>query len=519
MNNALAPTPFTAIDLFAGIGGFRLAIEAFGGKCLHFSEINRDAIDAYCTNFGESAFNNLGDIKKIDNLPPHDILTAGVPCQSWSIAGHNLGFDDDRGQLWNDTLFLLQKSRPKAFVFENVKGLVDPRNQPALQYILQRIREAGYFAKYFVLTSSDYGVPQDRVRVYIIGFLQEQYLQKFKLPPPQPCHLKLREVLSIPGGVSDLQAADSYDLFGEPVQEKRRYRKAHGMNDFFLFNDIRNGPTTVHSWDLKPTTDRQKSICLLILRNRRKSTYGRLDGNPLSLAHLQQLDDSIEKIELEALVDMGILKTVLYSFTISNKNILLSQVESLIAANIAAGCTSLDALRECQDIRFAKISLNKVIAGMVAKGALNCVEIRYEFRYTKISTGIDGINRIFLPQSEAFPTLVASDTNDFIALKDIKAETEEEYKQIFLQEIYHKNLYRKISKEESCQVQGFPINFKLPENRSRWMKLLGNSVSVPVIQTLVAAIIETGCFSDCFSITTNPFSNHSPNHLSNGVFL
>ena len=156
-------------------------------------------------------------------------------------------------------------------------------------------------------------------------------------------------------------------------------------------------------------------------------------------------------------------------------------------------------------------SLNKIIAGMVAKGALDCVEIRYEFRYTKISTGIDGINRIFLPQSEAFPTLVASDTNDFIALKDIKAETEEEYKQIFLQEIYHKNLYRKISKEESCQIQGFPINFKLPKNRSRWMKLLGNSVSVPVIQALVAAIIETGCFS----ITPNPSSNH----LSNGVFL
>ena len=511
MNNVLSPVPFTAIDLFAGIGGFRLAIEAFGGKCLHFSEINRDAIDAYCTNFGESEFNNLGDIKKIDNLPPHDILTAGVPCQSWSIAGHNLGFDDDRGQLWNDTLFLLQKSRPKAFVFENVKGLVDPRNQSALQYILQRIREAGYFAKHFVLTSSDYGVPQDRVRVYIIGFLQEQYLQKLKLPPPQPCHLKLRDVLSIPDGVSDLQPPDSYDLFGEPVQEKRRYRKAHGMNDFFLFNDIRNGPTTVHSWDLKPTTERQKYICLLILRNRRKSAYGRLDGNPLSLAHLQQLDASIEKIELDALADIGILKTVAYSFAVRSACIELSGAEMMVAQNIVAGHTSLDALRECRDVRLAKISLNKIIAGMVAKGALDCVEIRYEFRYTKISTGVDGINRIFLPQSDAFPTLVASDTNDFIALKDIKAETEEEYKQIFLQEIYHKNLYRKISKEESCQIQGFPINFKLPKNRSRWMKLLGNSVSVPVIQALVAAIIETGCFS----ITPNPSSNH----LSNGVFL
>lgn len=496
MKNVTPPTSFTGIDLFSGIGGFRLALEALGGNCIHFSEINRDAIEAYCTHFDESEDRNLGDITKVKALPPHDILTAGVPCQSWSIAGRNLGFDDDRGQLWNDTLFLLHQARPKAFIFENVKGLADPRNQPALQYILQRIRDAGYFAKHFVLTSSDYGVPQDRVRVYIVGFLQDRYLQKFKLPSPRPCHFKLRDVLSIAQGEWGQQAAGSRDLFGHPVQEKRRYRKAHGMNDFFLFNDIRNGPTTIHSWDLKPTTERQKTICLLMLRNRRKPAYGCLDGNPLSLEHLQQLDNSIEKVELDALVDMGILKTVFYSFLIRSGNAPLSDAERMIAENIAAGCTSLDALRECRDLRFAKVSLNKVIAAMVAKRVLDCVEIRYEFRYTKISTGIEGINRIFLPQSEAFPTLVASDTNDFVALKDIHADTAEEYKKLFLQEIYHKNLYRKISKEESCKIQGFPISFKLPENRSRWMKLLGNSVSVPVIQTLVAAIAETGCFSE-----------------------
>ena len=513
MQNITPPAPFTCVDLFAGIGGFRLALEALGGNCIHFSEVNRDAIETYCTNFGESEDRNLGDITKITSLTPHDILTAGVPCQSWSIAGRNLGFDDDRGQLWNDTLFLLHQARPKAFIFENVKGLADPRNQKALQYILQRIRDAGYFAKHFVLTSSDYDVPQDRVRVYIIGFLHEQYLQKFRLPPPRPCHLKLRDVLSIPHAELSQQESGSRDLFGQLVQEKRRYRKVQGMNDFFLFNDIRNGPTTIHSWDLKPTTERQKTICLLILRNRRKPAYGRLDGNPLSLTHLQQLDSSIEKFELDALVDMGILKTVLYSFSLCSGKTALDNAERIIAENIAAGRNSLDALRECRDLILAKVSLNKAIAAMVAKGALDCVEIRYEFRYTKISTGIEGINRIFLPQSEAFPTLVASDTNDFIALKDIKADTAEEYKKVFLQEIYRKNLYRKISKEESCQIQGFPINFKLPENRSRWMKLLGNSVSVPVIHALAAAIIETGCLSELkkssgrFSADVNPMQS------------
>jgi DNA (cytosine-5)-methyltransferase 1 len=490
--------PFTYIDLFSGIGGFRLALDAVGGKCANFSEISRDAVDAYCANFGESGELNLGDITKIKVLAPHDILTAGVPCQSWSIAGRNLGFDDDRGQLWNDTLFLLNQSRPKAFIFENVKGLADPRNQRALHFILGRIKEAGYFAKHFVLTSSDYGVPQDRVRVYIVGFRQEKHLRQFKLPPPKPCGLKLRDVLQETTYVDPgITTPGSYDLFGQPATEKRRYRKANGMNDFFLFNDIRNGPTTIHSWDLKPTTERQKAICMLLLRNRRKPTYGRLDGNPLSLAHLQHLDSSIEASELDALVALGILKTVSYSFSVACMSAPIhSDPEAIIVKQVSVGCDSLDALRECRELRLAKVALDKTISGLVAKGVLVCTETRYEFRYTKISTGINGVNRIFLPKSQAFPTLVASDTNDFVSQKDVLAETAEGYKQAFLQEIFAKNLYRKVSKVEACRIQGFPSDFKLPETRSRWMKLIGNSISVPVISTLVAAIVETGCFAD-----------------------
>ena len=274
------------------------------------------------------------------------------------------------------------------------------------------------------------------------------------------------------------------------------------MNDFFLFNDIRNGPTTIHSWDLKQTTARQKAICMLLLRNRRKSAYGRLDGNPLSLVHFQQLDRSIQAAELDALVDIGILKTVAYSFAVgSTISATLCHAEATVVAQVSAGNASLDSLRECRELRIAKVALDKTIARLVAIGVLNCIETRYEFRYTKISTGIDGINRVFLPKSEAFPTLVASDTNDFIALKDIEAETAEGYKMAFLQEIYSKRLFRKISKEESCRIQGFPGDFTLPESRSRWMKLIGNSVSVPVISALMAAIAETGCFSELANST------------------
>lgn len=168
--------------MFSGIGGFRIALSNIGGECQNFSEINNDAINTYCTNFQESADGNLGDITKIKELPQHDILTAGVPCQSWSIAGKNLGFDDDRGQLWNDTIYLLNQSRPKAFIFENVKGLADPRNRDALFYILKRIKDAGYFANYYVINSFDYGVPQNRVRIYIVGFREKEFSLKFNTP-------------------------------------------------------------------------------------------------------------------------------------------------------------------------------------------------------------------------------------------------------------------------------------------------------------------------------------------------
>jgi len=111
-------------------------------------------------------------------------------------------------------------------------------------------------------------------------------------------------------------------------------------------------------------------------------------------------------------------------------------------------------------------------------------------------TGLYGVNRIFLPSSNIFPTLVASDTNDFVTNRSIKAKNESEYKREFLSKVYKKENFRRITKEEACLIQGFPKDYILPDNRARWMKLIGNSVSVPVIDTLVNAILETGVFDN-----------------------
>ena len=484
-------TNFTFIDLFSGIGGFHQGLSKHGGLCKGYSEINRDAIETYCNNFNEKKENNLGDITKIIKLPQHDILTAGVPCQSWSIAGKNLGFDDDRGELWNDTIYLLKQSQPKAFIFENVKGLVDPRNKKALTYILERIKNAGYFANFHIINSHDYGVAQNRIRVYIIGFREKRYFDAFKLPKPLEKKVKLADILGVKIEEKSTPTKE-LDLFGNEIKSKNMsLSNTNGVNDYFLFNDLRNGDTTIHSWDILETTKRQKELCYLLLKNRRKSAYGKLDGNPLSLEHFQSLDATVKKEELEKLVELEIFREVDYLFSIIKEDRSnLSEAEKTLLNSAVENQIRLDELKKNRTLKLKKVSIPKTISLLLEKNILKVEELRYEFKNSKISTGLFGVNRIFLPTSDTFPTLVASDTNDYITLKNIPHTSN--YREEFLKEVYFKNAYRKITKSEACRIQGFPDDFKLPESRARWMKLIGNSVSVPIIEVLVKAMLDTG---------------------------
>ena len=477
---------FTFVDLFAGIGGFRLALESVGGECVAFSEIAGDAIHAYCENFREPASRNLGDITKLDDLPEHDFMTAGVPCQSWSIAGKNLGFDDDRGQLWNDTLFLLNKARPKAFIFENVKGLADPRNKDALGHILRRIREAGYHAQKYVINAYDYGVPQTRVRIYIIGFRDEAYFRRFRLPQKCPGLVQVGDVLS---GLSPAFRGSSTMKPAQSLSCNER-----GFNDYFLFNDLRGGDTTIHSWDIQQTTERQKRICGLLMRNRRKPRYGPLDGNPLSLAHFKELDKSIVQGDLDSLVEIGILKKVPYLYKVVSDGNGASESEAAVLSAAYGEFINIDTAKNSRELKKRRIDVPKTLAGLEEKGSIKCVETRYDFKNAKISMGLGGVNRIFLPSSKIYPTLVASDTNDFVSPVHIEAETIGEFRERFLSEVYFPGKFRKITRAEACRIQGFPDDFILPEARPRWMHLIGNSVAVPVIKQLAQAVVDTGVF-------------------------
>ena len=391
---------FTFIDLFAGIGGFKIGCEQNGGKSLGFSEVNKKAIATYCQNFNEKESNNFGDITKIKSLPQCDILTGGVPCQSWSIAGKRKGFDDERGQLWNDAIKMLSLSNPKVFIFENVKGLYDTRNANALAYILEQIRNAGYFSKVFLLNSYDFGLPQKRERLYIIGFKKELYANSF----------------NINGKNNKLELND----FLDETQNITSYA------DCFSLNDIRDGTSTLHSWDINNISSEYKNICYLLLKNRRKSIYGKKDGNPLSLEDFKKIDSSITIEKLNKLCELNILQNI---------------------------------------------------------------DSKYDFKNRKISTGINGVNRIFMPSSPYFSTLTSTVSYDYIACgQNVSINNKEDFLQF-----YKKNTFRQITKNEGLRIQGFPKNFILPENRTQWMKLLGNSVTPPVISDIIKQIITTGC--------------------------
>lgn len=178
---------FKFIDLFAGIGGFRIAMQNLGGKCVFTSEWDEQAKKTYEANFGEVPF---GDITKEETkkfIPDgFDVLCAGFPCQAFSIAGRRGGFEDTRGTLFFDVAEIIRRKKPKAIYLENVKGLFNHDKGKTLKTILNVLRnDLGYFVPDpKILNAKDFGVPQNRERIFIVGFRDDLGIDSFEYPKP-----------------------------------------------------------------------------------------------------------------------------------------------------------------------------------------------------------------------------------------------------------------------------------------------------------------------------------------------
>lgn len=243
---------FTFIDLFAGIGGFRMALQNLGGKCVFSSEWDINAQRTYFFNYGEMPFGDItkDEIKKYipDNF---DILCAGFPCQAFSIAGYRRGFEDTRGTLFFDVAQILKEKRPKALLLENVKNLHTHDKGNTFKTIVRTLEELGYIVFSKVLNTMEYAnIPQNRERIFIVGFDKEQVHNYggYKFPSKVKLTRTIHDCIDY--------TVDDESLFYRETSKYYPYLKEAMIN-----ND------TIYQWRRQYVRENQSNVCPTLTAN------------------------------------------------------------------------------------------------------------------------------------------------------------------------------------------------------------------------------------------------------------
>jgi DNA (cytosine-5)-methyltransferase 1 len=415
------------IDLFAGTGGIRLALEqacselGIKTSCVYSSEIDKNACQTYKLNFGSNPYS---DITKVTEFPDFNFLLAGFPCQSFSYAGKRRGFGDTRGTLFFDIERILKQQKPEYFLLENVRGLTTHDKGRTFQTIKATLENIGYHIDYFLLNSSNFDLPQNRVRIYIVGVLNRN----------------IKTTLS-----SDLGAADTHtfktnttnkqgDLFGASTSKQvtcvknileknpdskyicsKEYREKLSKvvgNNFSKLHGYRlidyRGGKSIHSWELGVKGDcsqEEIEFMNLLIANRRKKVFG-----------THQDGKSLTKEQISTFYDSG--------------------------------------------------DFEKITKSLIKKGYLSCNEKKYNPVCGNMSFEVFK----FLDPDGISITLTASDANRLGVVQN--------------------NIPRRITPRECTRLQGYPDSFKLLENDNAMYKQMGNGVSVPVVKAVLSDFIK-----------------------------
>lgn len=298
------------VDLFAGTGGIRLGFEqacaelSLATECVLSSEIDAKACASYALNFGEQP---CGDIRQITTLPDFDFLLAGFPCQAFSYAGKREGFGDTRGTLFFEVERILRLKKPKYFFLENVRGLTSHDKGRTFKTIIHSLQDLGYEVDYFLLNSSQFDVPQNRVRIYIVGLLGEQPRTSFTDmlgAPDTHAHKEQYQTATQPSlfdqfappkmkTVSDvLEESPAVKYLCTPDFTRRLARVVDG--NFEQLHGVRlidfRGGNSIHSWELGlkgDCTAEEVRFMNLLISNRRKKKFGtHQDGKSLTKAQI-----------------------------------------------------------------------------------------------------------------------------------------------------------------------------------------------------------------------------------------
>jgi DNA (cytosine-5)-methyltransferase 1 len=421
------------IDLFAGMGGTRIGFEQackklnFKNTCVFTSEIKPYAVEIYQHNFNNEEI--YGDITQIDAnlIPDFDFLLGGFPCQAFSIAGSRKGFDDTRGTLFFDVARILKAKKPKAFILENVEGLVnhDKKNKEdkignTLQTILNTLNGLGYHVTWKVLNSNDFGIPQRRKRIYITGCLSGATdLNNFLITQK-----KLGNILqkNLPCQQTDfrkklLRLYSEEQLMGKSIKDKR------------------GGENNIHSWDLEikgPVTTNQKLLMSELLKARRQRKWAEeigidwMDGMPLTLDQIYTFEKRHKKCQLKKMLDDLVKKDYM-------------KFEHPKALVKLEGTT----------LRIKDTSKPK---------GYNIVAGKLSFELNKI-----------LSPNESINTVVATEVNRFGVIDS--------------------DGIRNLSDRECLRLFGFPDDYLNCLSQKKLYDLIGNTVVVPVIKNVCLRVL------------------------------
>lgn len=391
------------IDLFAGLGGIRLGFEnafrekGFEPKCVFSSEIKDYAIKAYKNYYNETEV--AGDITQIDasDIPDFQFLLAGFPCQPFSAAGLQLGFEDTRGTLFFEIARILKEKQPYGFLLENVEGLVNHENGKTLSVIVNNLKQLGYYVSYKLIDSQYFGLAQSRKRVYIVGTKDAH----ISLDNFEEHTAVLGDILE--HGLPPVESAFTKKLF------------AHFTPDQVIgkaIKDKRGGEDNIHSWELGlkgNTTKEQSDFLNQLLKERRKKKWAAeigidwMDGMPLTESQISTFYPREHlKDFLDELVEMGYLS--LEYPRKKEKNRRVPDETKPKGYNIVTGKLSFEFTKILDPNALAPtlVAMDVSHLGIIDNGGLRRLSIREGQRLCGFPEDYD---LSFLKESEAFDLL------------------------------------------------------------------------------------------------------------------
>jgi len=434
--------PIRIIDLFAGIGGIRLGVEqaakdaGYDTKCVFTAEIKPHAIKVLQQNHpGEEITGDIMAEENLAKIPDFDILCAGFPCQAFSAAGNRDGFaDKTRGTLFFYVAKILQDHKPKGFVLENVEGLVNHDGGNTLTVIIETLESIGYATSYKVLNSKNFGVPQERKRIYIVGYFvgnKARRAKKISLENFPETHNTLSSIIE-----SGLPTSNT--PFVKRLLELFTVDELNGKS----IKDKRGGDSNIHSWDLEvkgPVSDEEKAFLNKLMTERRKKKWAEIigiewmDGMPLTEDQIKEFYNKpgLKKM-LNKLTKQGYLRFEHPKMKVYSQS---------IAPNGKEVVTS----RRIPDERKPK--------------GYNIVAGKLSFEVGKV-----------MSPSDIAPTLVATD----------------------MQHLYvaDGNGIRTLTLREGLGLFGYPKDYKFDIPIDDGYDLLGNTVVVPVIKAVATRLIN-----------------------------